>query len=125
VECTVFTVEGGASAAETLLDRGVTAIVCGSDLMALGAIQTVRRRGLQVPEDVSVVGSDDSKLIEYTDPPLTTVRQAVTAMGAAAASSLVDQIAGHPVPRNELLYRPELVVRGSTGRAPDITAQHS
>lgn len=125
VQCTVFTVEGGAGAAETLLDRGVTAIVSGSDLMALGAIQTVRRRGLQVPEDVSVVGSDDSKLIEYTDPPLTTVRQAVAAMGAAAASSLVDQIAGHPVPTTELLYRPELVVRGSTGRAPALAAPRS
>lgn len=125
VQCTVFSVEGGAGAAETLLDRGATAVVSGSDLMALGAIQTVRRRGLQVPEDVSVVGSDDSKLIEYTDPPLTTVRQAVTAMGAAAAASLVDQIAGHPVPPTELLYRPELVVRGSTGRAPVLATQQA
>jgi LacI family repressor for deo operon, udp, cdd, tsx, nupC, and nupG len=125
VQCTVFTVEGGAGAAETLLDRGVTAIVSGSDLMALGAIHTVRRRGLRVPEDVSVVGSDDSKLIEYTDPPLTTVRQAVASMGAAAASALVDQIAGQSVPTTELLYRPELVVRGSTRRARALVAPTS
>jgi LacI family repressor for deo operon, udp, cdd, tsx, nupC, and nupG len=119
VSCTVFTVEGGASAADTLLDRGVTAIVCGSDLMALGAIEAARRRGLRVPADVSVVGSDDSKLIQYANPPLTTVRQPVEAMGAAAASALVDQISGVPPMSSELLYRPELVVRGSTGGCPE------
>jgi DNA-binding LacI/PurR family transcriptional regulator len=114
VECTVFTMEGGATAAHTLLDRGVTAIVCGSDLMAIGAITTARRRGLRVPEDVSVVGSDDSVLIQYTDPPLTTVRQPVGAIGRAAAASLVDQISGMPPMTSEMLFRPELVVRGTT-----------
>jgi len=49
------------------------AIVCGSDLMALGAIRAVRGIGFSVPGDVSVVGYDDSMLIAFTDPPLTTV----------------------------------------------------
>lgn len=118
VSHSLFTVEGGQAAAHQLLGLGVTAIVCGSDLMALGAIRTVRQRGLRVPEDVSVVGYDDSRLIAFTDPPLTTVRQAVSAMGTAAVQALVDAINGNPAPRAEFVFRPELVVRGSTGPAP-------
>ncbi|WP_432494544.1 LacI family DNA-binding transcriptional regulator [Kineococcus auxinigenes] len=118
VENSVFSVEGGYAAAGRLLDAGVTAIVCGSDPMALGAVRAVRDRGLDVPRDVSVVGSDDSPLMAFTDPPLTTVRQPVQAMGDAAVRALVDEIAGHPTPRGEFLFRPELVVRASTGAAP-------
>ena len=114
VECTHFTVEGGMAAAGALLDRGCTGIVCGSDLMALGAVRAARERGLRVPEDVSVVGSDDSLLIGYTDPPLTTVRQPVPAMSAAAVDALLDVISGVASPRAEYVFRPELVVRGST-----------
>jgi DNA-binding LacI/PurR family transcriptional regulator len=111
----MFSVEGGASAAGTLLDRGATAVVCGSDLMALGAIREARTRGLQVPRDLSVVGYDDSALIAFTDPPLTTVRQSVASMSEAAVRVLLDEIAGQPSPRAEYVFRPKLVVRGSTG----------
>lgn len=117
IECTLFRVEGGAAAADALLDRGATALVCGSDLMALGAIRATRRRGLRVPQDVSVVGSDDSPLTEFTDPPLTTVRQPIQAMSESAVRALVDEITGAPVGHGEYLFRPELVVRGSTAAA--------
>ena len=83
--------------------------------MALGAIRTVRQRGLRVPEDVSVVGYDDSRLIPFTDPPLTTVRQAVPAMATAAVQALLDSINHSPAPRDEFIFRPELIVRSSTG----------
>ncbi len=118
VSHSLFAVEGGQAAAHHLLGCGVTAIVCGSDLMALGAIRTIRQRGLRVPEDVSVVGYDDSRLIAFTDPPLTTVRQAVSAMGTAAVQALIDGINGTPAPRDEFVFRPELVVRSSTGPVP-------
>ena len=117
VECSLFSVEGGAAAAERLVDAGCTAVICGSDLMALGAIRAVRARGLDVPRDVSVVGYDDSPLIAFTDPPLTTVRQSVQAMGSAAVRALLDEISGVAAPRSEYIFRPELVVRGSTGSA--------
>jgi DNA-binding LacI/PurR family transcriptional regulator len=68
-----------------------------------------------VPRDLSVVGYDDSTLIAFTDPPLTTVRQSVQAMSEAAVRALLDQIAGEPAPSAEYMFRPELVVRGSTG----------
>ncbi|MFG2040338.1 LacI family DNA-binding transcriptional regulator [Dactylosporangium sp. NPDC048998] len=118
IELSLFGVEGGHAAADRLLDRGVTGLVCGSDLMALGAVRAARSRGLSVPRDVSVVGYDDSPLIAFTDPPLTTLRQPVRAMSNAAAQSLVDAINGQPSPHSEYLFAPELVVRGSTGIAP-------
>ncbi len=111
---TLFGVEGGEAAAGRLIDDGVTGIVCGSDLMALGAIRAARQRGLTVPGDLSVIGFDDSPLIAFTDPPLTTVRQPVSPMSVAAVNTLVDEINGHAAPRSEFVYRPDLVVRSST-----------
>ena len=119
VSLTLFGVEGGEAGAGRLLDRGATGIVCGSDLMALGAIRAARRRGLEVPRDVSVVGYDDSPVIAFTDPPLTTLRQPVSAIGFAAVRTLVDEIHGFAAPRSEYLFAPELVVRGSTAIAVD------
>lgn len=114
-----FSVEGGASAALRLLERGASAIVCGSDLMALGAIRAVRSMGMSVPRDVSVVGYDDSALMAFTDPPMTTVRQSVQAMGEAAVQALLDEIGGVTTQRAEFVFRPELVVRGTTGACRD------
>jgi LacI family repressor for deo operon, udp, cdd, tsx, nupC, and nupG len=122
VALTLFGVEGGEVAAGQLLDREVTALVCGSDLMALGAIRAAHRRGLSVPRDLSVVGFDDSPLIAFTDPPLTTLRQPVAAMGNAAVRALVDEINGHAAPRSEYVFPAELVVRGSTAAAPSRRA---
>ncbi|MFG2221857.1 LacI family DNA-binding transcriptional regulator [Streptomyces sp. NPDC048644] len=118
VRHTLFSVEGGHAAADALLDDGCTGLVCGSDLMALGAVRAARGRGLAVPRDVSVVGFDDSQLIAFTDPPLTTVRQPVQAMATAAVGALVEAIRGNPVAHTEFVFPPELVVRGSTGPAP-------
>ncbi|MES9498856.1 LacI family DNA-binding transcriptional regulator [Streptomyces koyangensis] len=115
VRHSLYTLEGGQAAADSLLDGGCTAVVCASDMMALGA---VRRRGLDVPADVSVVGFDDSPLIAFTDPPLTTVRKPVTAMGQAAVRALLEEIGGTPAPPSEFVFMPELVVRGSTASAP-------
>jgi alanine racemase len=114
IALSLFGVEGGDAAANRLIDRGVTSLVCGSDLMALGAIRAARRRGLRVPADFSVVGYDDSPLMAFTDPPLTTVRQPVEPMALAAVNALVDEIHGHPAPHSEYVFRPELVVRAST-----------
>lgn len=118
ISLSLFGVEGGDAAAGRLIERGVTGFVCGSDLMALGAIRAARQRGLEVPRDISIVGYDDSPLLTFTDPPLTTLRQPVRAMAVAAVRALVDEIKGHPAPHSEYIFRPELVVRGSTAAAP-------
>ncbi|SCF58655.1 transcriptional regulator, LacI family [Streptomyces sp. Cmuel-A718b] len=122
VERSIFSLEGGQAAASRLLDRGVTGIVCASDPLALGAVRAVRRRGLRVPDDVSVVGYDDSAFMTCTEPPLTTVRQPIEAMGRAAVDLLAAQIQGSAVPHAELLFEPELVVRASTTQAIDLRA---
>ncbi|MCC5578782.1 LacI family DNA-binding transcriptional regulator [Microtetraspora sp. AC03309] len=116
----LFSVEGGQVAAAHLLERGCTGIVCGSDLMAIGAIRACRDRGLSVPDDVSVIGYDDSVLVAFTDPPLTTVRQPVKAMATAAVDTLLELIAGAPPRHHELVFRPELIVRRSTGSGPKV-----
>jgi DNA-binding LacI/PurR family transcriptional regulator len=111
---TIFSVAGGQQAAPVLVERGCTAIVCGSDMMALGAIRAMREEGLSVPQDVSVIGYDDSPLIAFTDPPLTTMRQPVQAIAEAAVGVLLEEMAGLPGPKDEFVFAPELVVRGST-----------
>ena len=96
----------------------MTAILCASDLMALGAIRAAKRAGRSVPGDVSIVGFDDSFLMNCTDPPLTTVRQPIEPMCRMVIELLVQQVAGAPIQHDELLFEPELVVRASTGPAP-------
>jgi DNA-binding LacI/PurR family transcriptional regulator len=115
IEHSLFTIEGGRAAAGALLDKGATAIVCASDLMALGAIQAARSCGRAIPRDLSIVGYDDSPMMAFTDPALTTVRQNVPAMCNAAVRALLEQLAGRSLLRQEYLFHPELVVRGSTG----------
>lgn len=118
VERTRFSLEGGHAAATRLLARNVTAIICASDPLALGAIRAVRRAGMSVPADVSVVGYDDSAFMSCTDPPLTTVRQPIDAVGRAAVELLTGQIEGAQVAAEELFFEPEIVARGSTAAAP-------
>jgi DNA-binding LacI/PurR family transcriptional regulator len=113
---TIFSMEGGSVAAARLLGERVTALICASDALALGAIRAARRRGLEVPQALSVIGFDDSVYMTATDPPLTTMRQPIQAMGAAAMAALMAQIDGHAVTGDEMLFDPELIVRGSTGR---------
>ncbi|GAA2443013.1 LacI family DNA-binding transcriptional regulator [Streptomyces macrosporus] len=118
VRHTLFTLEGGHAAAGGLIEAGCTGVVCGSDMMALGVVRAARQRGLDVPRELSVVGYDDSELIAFTDPPLTTVRQPVKAMANAAVNALLEEIGGNPVQHTEFVFQPELVVRGSTAPPP-------
>jgi DNA-binding LacI/PurR family transcriptional regulator len=118
VEHALFSLEGGQAATTRLLRNGVTGLICASDVLALGAVRAVRRAGLAVPGDVSVVGYDDSAFMNCTDPPLTTVRQPIESMGKAAVALLVNQMENVLVYPEELLFEPELVVRGSTGPVP-------
>jgi DNA-binding LacI/PurR family transcriptional regulator len=121
---TLFSLEAGHAAGTRLVRAGVTGIICASDVLALGAIRAVRRLGLGVPGDVSVIGYDDSAFMACMDPPLTTIRQPIDAMGRALVSTLVHQVEGATVTAEELLFEPELVVRGSTGPAPRRSGQH-
>jgi len=113
-------VAGGASATEAMLTdpEPPTAIVCYNDLTAVGALRAVRRAGLRVPRDVSIVGFDDIEMAAWTDPPLTTVRQPTDAMGRWAVERLARALpGGRPAPERVTL-EPTLVVRESTAAPP-------
>ena len=114
----LYSIESGQAGATRLIAAGATGIVCASDPLALGAVRATRRLGLDVPGDVSIIGYDDSILMSFTEPPLTTVRQPIDAMGRTVIDVLLGQIAGIAGPSDELLFEPELVLRGSTGPAP-------
>ncbi len=97
--------------------RDFTAVVAGSDLMAMGVIRALRERGLRVPSDVSVVGFDDVDLCEYLDPPLTTVRQDRPALASGAVRLLLAMVVGQ-TGCAPLIVPSELVVRQSTAPPP-------
>ncbi|MFE2427256.1 LacI family DNA-binding transcriptional regulator [Streptomyces sp. NPDC059373] len=108
--------EGGFTACGRLMDLAEppTAIFASSDQMALGAIEALRRRGLRVPEDVSVVGFDDLPEVRWCAPPLTTVRQPLVEMGKLAARTVLRQARGEEIDSPRLELATELVIRAST-----------
>jgi DNA-binding LacI/PurR family transcriptional regulator len=112
-----YTLEAGQAAAARLVQAGATGILCASDPLALGAVRAARRAGKNVPRDVSIVGYDDSALMNAIDPPLTTVRQPIEPMGRLVIELLVAQLQGGSPGTEEYLFEPELVVRGSTAPA--------
>lgn len=111
-----FTYEAGANAMEQLLalPQPPTAVFCHSDIMALGALSLAKRRGLKVPDDLSIIGFDNISLSEFCDPPLTTVSQPRFDIGREAMLLLLDQLNGQNVSSGSRLLDCELVVRGST-----------
>ncbi|GAB5080823.1 LacI family DNA-binding transcriptional regulator [Arthrobacter sp. AD-310] len=115
---TIYSVSGGHAAARKLLSAGTTAIITGSDLMALGAVAAVREAGLSVPADVSVVGYDDSYLASHSSPSLTTIRQPLPEMASVVATSLWEQLQGYRTPDFDHVFPLTLVARGSTAAAP-------
>lgn len=106
----------GSTGASALLDlrKPPTAVFAASDQMALGAIEALRRRGLRVPEDMSVVGFDDLPEVRWLSPPLTTVRQPLTEMGKVAARTVLRLARGEELDSPRLELATELVVRAST-----------
>ena len=91
-----FSIESGAVAAERLLGRKEppTAIFCFNDEMAMGVIDTARRRKLRIPDDLSLVGFDDIRFARYTDPPLTTVAQPMRQIGEGTVRLLLEILSG-------------------------------
>ena len=114
VERRHFNFEGGQQAAATLLTQGVTGLVASSDEMALGAYRACDRAGLAVPADVSIIGYDDSPLLDWTHPPLTTVRQPTERIAENVSRLVTALIAGRPTSTDEITVEPEIRLRGST-----------
>lgn len=115
-----FNLPGGQAAAAELLRRDAlrcTALFCANDLMAMAAISVLAHAGLRVPQDVSVLGYDDSVLAAYTAPALTTVRVPIRAAAESACRFLLDQCYGLALPV-EREFPPEIVWRESLAAGP-------
>jgi LacI family transcriptional regulator len=101
------------------LSNRPTAILCANDLMALGAIEAAAELGLQVPEDVSIMGYDDQELARYTHPPLSTLVLPNYEMGRHAAELLIDAFtSGRQIRKGVIKVDGPVVERGSVGAAP-------
>lgn len=115
-----LTPESGAAAAAQLFEHPTppTAIFALNDRMAMGAMRHLQQRGLQVPEQVSVIGFDDIPLTNMCHPPLTTVRQPALEMGQQAARLLLELVENGITLSQAIVLPTELIVRGSTGPSP-------
>ncbi|HET9652794.1 MAG TPA: substrate-binding domain-containing protein, partial [Usitatibacter sp.] len=118
---TSFSLHGGREGLRTLWKRlgrdGFTALVCGNDLIALGALIECAARRVKVPQALSGVGFDDIELSGEFSPALSTVHVPSAAIGRLAAQRLVARLEGQRVPRAQRLDV-ELVLRETTARAP-------
>ncbi|WP_062078167.1 LacI family DNA-binding transcriptional regulator [Demequina globuliformis] len=108
---------GGVAAADLALGTGATAILCYNDLIALGVLSRLRTRGVDVPNDISVVGFDDIGAATYVAPTLTTVAIPLTRAGQEA-TSLLSQVRDTSADGTPVRLPVELVVRDSSGPAP-------
>ncbi|WP_433300067.1 LacI family DNA-binding transcriptional regulator [Actinoplanes sp. CA-030573] len=107
--------EDGARAARELLDDPPTAVTTFNDLSATGLLDGLRRGGLDVPGDISVVGYDDSSFSRLAHIDLTTVAQDIDTMTTLAVARAVERVAGVRIAHREVVTSPRLVVRGTTG----------
>ena len=121
-ECPIETgnhrIDGGFNAMGRILGQAPlpTAVLCSNDLTAIGALRAIRRRGFQVPEDISVVGFDDILLAEFTEPPLTTVRLPRGELAGKAFEVLLASLSDTKSMGAEYTISTQLVVRESTAK---------
>ncbi|MCZ8511080.1 LacI family DNA-binding transcriptional regulator [Paenibacillus filicis] len=117
--CDYVVEDGKRKALELLSTSGrPTAIFCCNDLLAIGALQAAKELELRVPEDLSVIGFDDTILASVTDPPLTTVAQPIGSMGNKVVDLLVQELKKEADFKQRVVLRPELVVRRSAAEPP-------
>jgi len=120
IECR-YSVEQANLSLHQLLDRHpeITAISCGNDVLAIGALSAARERSIKVPEQLSITGFDNMEIIPFLSPALTTVNSPSRRMGAKAAEYILNQIQNKllNIERTELTA--ELIIRDTTGPAPE------
>lgn len=115
-----FTPRSGHDGARQLIQQSErpTAIFCESDEMAIGALHCLKRAGIKVPDEISVVGFDDIEFAQYCDPPLTTIAQPAEAFGETAVDVLVAWIEGRSRQPAHRVLPHRLVIRASTAAVP-------
>jgi LacI family transcriptional regulator len=116
IEAAEWMPRDGYLAANQLLDRGASfsGLIVSNDYLALGAILALNEHGLRIPEDISIVGFDDSPESAYYMPPLTTIRQDYDALGTESIHYLVELINNQETSTHQRVLPPQLIVRQST-----------
>ena len=118
-----FQYQSGFAAAKQMMQDGKSpsAIFACNDLMAIGAYRFAHENQLRIPRDISIIGFDDIRLAEFTNPPLTTVRQSKDRMGTRAAELLLERIGNGKIEIRQEIVSVQLVVRASTAQNQQIT----
>lgn len=114
-----LSIEGAAAATAKLLDhkQTPTAIFCANDEMAIGCMHAIRKAGLNIPDDISVIGFDDTRYAAVTQPPLTTIRQPAEEIGERVMQRLLNEIEhGRSTLAEPELLPHQLIIRDSTGK---------
>ncbi len=122
---TDLTLGSGSRAMQRLLaeqERPPEALFCMNDLTAVGAMHAAHQAGLQVPDDLSVIGYDDIEMAAYSQPPLTTIRQPTLDIGRTAAQRLIEMVEGAEETVEAVSLPPRLVERQSVGFGPGHAA---
>lgn len=117
-----YSISDGRKGCALLLSRGETqptAIICGNDVLAIGALMECAGRGLSVPDDISVVGFDNFEFATHSNPPLTTIEVPAEEMGRNAASFLLAKLKGSEVPMHHSVDV-QLILRKSTAPPRDV-----
>lgn len=127
VATTNLTVAAGRLAAAQLADEPPatrpTAVFCANDLVALGVLQEMTRRGLRVPQDVAIIGYDDIEFAGAAAVPLSSIRQPREQLGRTATQLLLEEAGDPDHEHRHVVFQPELVVRESTAKRRRRTAQ--
>lgn len=117
IVCGDYSLKSGYLAGKEIIHKlpKTTAIFCFNDEMAMGACKAVREAGLNIPDDISVVGFDGLQVGEYNEPPLTTVQQPGRLLGEQAAQYLLQWIEGNKPADADIIVKHQLLIRKSTG----------
>ena len=121
-----YSISDGRKACELLLSRDIpppTAIICGNDVLALGALIECTMKGLEVPDDISVVGFDNLEFAMHSNPPLTTINVPAEEMGANAAGYILGELNGDEVTMHNSV-EVQLILRNSSAppKDPDLVS---
>jgi LacI family transcriptional regulator len=111
-----FKLDAGVRGVEFLLENhpNITGVWAQNDIMAAGVIKALYRRGLKVPDDLSVIGMDDSDLADIMTPELTTIKQPFKEMTAKAVEMIIKQREEHQMPEKMIVLEPSLIIRETT-----------
>ncbi len=122
IECR-YSVEQANKSLHKLLDRHpeTTAVSCGNDVLAIGALSAARERSLKVPEQLSITGFDNMELTRFLSPALTTINSPSKRMGEHAAEYILEQIQNKSTELKRIELTAELVIRETTGKVPSKT----